>query len=228
MAGHTKLWYLEHFGLLQTLNDEQRRAFAGMTRMFEAKRGTRIYLPGDPSEQIYLVKSGVIRISRQSTDNREVVLAFLHSGDIFGELALVEESPRDHVAEASEDAVLCEIPRDVLLRTIEGTPRFALHITKLIGARLRRLESRVEELLGKSAQARLAHTLLELADQHGVADADGLLIPLRLSQTELGNLVGLRRETVNNILQEWRERGLVEMNRRAIRLREPDALRRIS
>ncbi len=144
MAGPTKLWYLERFGLLGTLSDEQRRMFVGVTRMFEAKRGTCIYLPGDPGEQIYLVKSGVIKIARQTAASGEIVRAFLHSGDIFGELAIVEDAPRDHFAEASEDAVLCEIPRSVLLRLIEAIPQFGLHITKLIGPRLRRLEARVE------------------------------------------------------------------------------------
>jgi CRP/FNR family cyclic AMP-dependent transcriptional regulator len=228
MAGHAKLWYLERFGMLTALSDEQRRMFVGMTRTFEAKRGTRIYLPGDSSEQIYIVKSGVVKIARQTADNREIVVALLHSGDIFGELAIIDDAPRDHLAAASEDAVLCEIPRDVLLHLIEGIPQFGLHIMKLIGLRLQRLESRVEELLRRSAHARLAHMLLQLAGQHGIPDSDGVLIPLRLSQNELGRLVGLRRETVNNILQAWREQGLVEAERRAIRLRDPDALRQIS
>jgi len=96
-----------------------------------------------------------------------------------------------------------------------------------LACRLRRLEARVEELLGKSAQARLAQTLLQLADEHGVGDADGVLIPMRLSQSELGRLVGLRRETVNAILQDWRHAGWSTRQRRAIRLRHPDALRDI-
>lgn len=227
MTGHRKLWYFERLGLLDALSSEQRRAFMGITRMFDAPRGTRVYLPGDRSDSIYLVKSGVIKIARETADHREVVLAYLRAGDIFGELALVEDAPRDHVAEAAEDAVLCEIGRDALLRLMANTPQIGLHITKLMGLRLHRLEARVGELLGKSAQARLAHTLLQLADEHGVKDADGVLIPIRLSQSELGRLVGLRRETVNTILQDWRQRGLVEAERRAIRVRRPDALRHI-
>jgi len=227
LAAHSKLWYLEQLGLLESLTEEQRRAFVGMTKLFEARRGTRVYLPGDRSDRIFLVKSGVIKIARETADQREIGLAYLRAGDIFGELALVDDLPRDHFAEATEDAVLCEIGRDELLDMMANAAQLGLQITKLIGLRLRRLEARVEELLGKSAQARLAQTLLQLAGEHGIADVDGILIPLRISQGELGRLVGLRRETVNNILQEWRERGLVEAGRRAIRLRNPDLLRRM-
>jgi CRP-like cAMP-binding protein len=226
-AQHSKLWYLEKLGLLDNLADEQRRAFVAMTRVFEANRGTCIYLPGDRSDRVYLVKSGVIKIARQTSDHREIVLAYLRAGDIFGERALVDDTPRDHFAEATEDAALYEIAREGLLRLMTDTPQVGLQITKLIGLRLRRLEARVEELLGKSAQARLAQTLLQLAEEHGVDDADGVLIPMRLSQSELGRLVGLRRETVNTILQAWRQRGLVDAARRTIRLRHPDALRHI-
>jgi CRP/FNR family transcriptional regulator, cyclic AMP receptor protein len=227
MGSRSQLWYLEQLGLFDQLTDEQRRALIGTTRTIEAKRGTRVYLPGDLSDRVYLVKSGVIRIVRQTADRREVVLAYLRAGDIFGELALVDDAPRDHVAEATEDAVLAEIARDTLLDLITAMPQVGLQIAKLIGLRLRRLEARVEELLGGSAQARLAQTLLQLAGEHGISDADGVLIPLRLSQGELGRLVGVRRETVNSILQEWRERGVVEVDRRTIRLRLPDVLRQM-
>lgn len=228
MPAHTKLWYFEQFRMLSALSDAQRRQLERMTRMLEVKRGTPIYLPGDPSDQIYLLKSGLIKISTTTPDRREVILAFLYPGDIFGELAVVDESPRDHLAEAYEDCVLCAMNRDTVLRLIRETPDVGFQITKLIGLRLRTLRSRVEELLCKSAHARVAHALLELASRHGVPDRDGVLISLRLSQGDLGRLVGLSRETVNAILQEWREQQLVEMDRRSIRLRDPERLRQIA
>jgi CRP-like cAMP-binding protein len=113
------------------------------------------------------------------------------------------------------------------MRMIQENPAFGLHVTKLIGLRLRTLRTRVEELLGKSAPARLAHTLLELGRHHGIRDNGGVLIPLRLSQGDLGKLVGLTRETVNGILQAWRDQGLVEMDRRCVRLRDSERLSRV-
>jgi CRP-like cAMP-binding protein len=228
MPAHTKLWYFERFRMISALSEAQRHQLEKLTRMLEVKRRTRIYLPGDPSDQIFLLKSGVIKISMTTSDNREVILAFLHPGDIFGELAVVDEAPRDHVAEAYDDCVICAMSRDTILQVIHETPEIGFQITKLIGLRLRTFRSRIEELLSKSAHARVAHALLELAERHGVPDTDGVLISLRLSQGDLGRLVGLSRETVNAILQEWREQNLVEMDRRSVRLRNPDRLRRIS
>jgi CRP-like cAMP-binding protein len=228
MPAHTKLWYFERFRMISALSDDQRRQLEKMTRMLEVKRGTRIYLPGDPSDQIFLLKSGVIKISTITADNREVILAFLHSGDIFGELAVVDDAPRDHLAEAYDDCVICAMNRDTVLRLVRETPEIGFQITKLIGLRLRTFRSRVEELLCKSAHARVAHALLELAERHGVTDNEGVLMTLRLSQGDLGRLVGLSRETVNAILQEWREQSLLEMDRRSVRLRKPERLRQIA
>lgn len=214
--------------MISALSDAQRRQLEKMTRMLEVKRGTRIYLPGDPSDQIFLLKSGVIKISTVTPDNREAILAFLHPGDIFGELAVVDDSPRDHLAEAYDDCVICAMNRDTVLRLIHETPEIGFQITKLIGLRLRTFRSRVEELLCRSAHARVAHALLELAERHGVKDSEGVLTTLRLSQGDLGRLVGLSRETVNAILQEWREQQLLEMDRRSVRLRNPERLRQIA
>jgi CRP/FNR family cyclic AMP-dependent transcriptional regulator len=221
------LWYFERFGLLQGLSDDQKRLVGQHARMFHLKRGQPVYMTGDPSEHVYLVKTGAVRIVGKAPEGCEVILALLTPGDIFGELALTDDQPQDHRAEAADDALVCEIPRALLVQVIQEAPAFGLHVTKLLGVRLRTLHTRVEELLGKSAPARLAHTLLELARQHGIEDREGVLIPLRLSQGDLGKLVGLTRETVNVILQAWRDQGLLEMDRRCIRIRDRERLQRV-
>jgi CRP-like cAMP-binding protein len=224
---HTALWYFERFGLLQGLSDDQKQYVHQRSRMFEVRRGQAIYLPGDRSEHVYLVKTGAVKILGRAPEGGDVILAVLTPGDIFGELALAGHDSRDHCAEAADDALVCEIPRDVLVRMLREAPDFGLHVTKLMGQRIQTFCTRVEELLGKSAPARLAHALLELSHQHGIKDGAGVLIPLRLSQGELGKLVGLTRETVNAILQVWREQGIVEVDRRRIRLRDSERLARV-
>lgn len=228
MAAHTKLWYLQRFRMLDALTDSQKRAVDKMTRMLEVPRGQRIYLAGDPSDQIFLLKAGVVKISTGGAEGQDTILAFLYPGDIFGELAIVDDAPRDHVAAAHEDAVLCALNRELLLEMVQQSPALGYRITKLMGLRLRRFRTRVEELLYKSAAARIAHTLLDLAADYGVRDSGGILIPLRLNQGDLGNLVGLARETVNIVLQDFRQRGLVEADRQSIRIKDPDRLRTVS
>ena len=227
MAAHSKLWYLQRFRLLDAMTEPQRRTVEKMTRMLEVKRGTRIYLPGDPSDQIFLLKVGVVKISTGGAE-QDTILALLYPGDIFGELAMMDDSPRDHVAEALDDTVLCALNRDMMMDMLQQSPALGYQITKLMGLRLRRFRTRVEELLYKSAHARIAHTLLSLAADYGVKDDYGILIPLRLNQGDLGNLDGLARETVNIVLQDLRQRGLVEAGRQSIRLRDPERLRLVS
>lgn len=228
MAAHSKLWYLERFRLLDVLTEAQKRQVAEMTRMLELRRGQRIYLPSDPSDQLFLLKAGVVRISTLDSDHNETILTFLYPGDIFGELAVVEDAPRGHLATAHEDVVLCAMDRHLLVRLIQDTPALGYQITKLMGFRLRRFQTRIEELLFKSAHARVAHALLDMAAEYGIQDNEGVLIPIRLNQRDLGNLVGLARETVNAVLHDFKERGLVNAQRRSIRITDPSRLRLVS
>jgi CRP-like cAMP-binding protein len=214
--------------LLDAMTEPQKRMVEKMTRMLEVKRGQRIYMQGDPSDQIFLLKVGLVKISTISSDQQETILAFLYPGDVFGELAIVDDAPRDHIATAHEDVVLCALSRDLLLKMAQETPALGYHITKLMGLRLRRFQTRIEEMLCKSAHARIAHTLLDLAADYGIPDNEGILVPLRLNQADLGNLVGLARETVNIVLQDFKQQGLVEAGRRTIRISDPTRLRAVS
>lgn len=227
MPVHTKLWYLQRFKLADALDDSQRQRLEQTTRMEEVKRGQRIYQPGDASEHLFLVKTGVIRVASVGPSNREVLLGFRHPGDLFGELALLDDSPRDHVAKAHEDSLICRLSRDVILRLARESPEVAFRILTIMGRRIRQFRGRIEQLSYKSAAARVARALVDLADENGVQDSRGTVIAFKLSQLDLANLVGLTRETVNMVLHDMQRTGLVESDRRVIRLLDIDGLRTV-
>lgn len=218
---------LRWFELLSGLNEPRMRAVAGGARVLELKRPNRIYRRGDPSDHVFLVKTGVVKIATIDRNGRELVLGLLQRGALFGESALVDETPRDHSAQAFEDVVVYALHRELLLRLIRDSTDLGYQVARLMALRIRGLRARVEPLLCRRARARVAHTLLALAAEHSVADADGVLIPLRLSQAELARLAGLSRETVNVVLRALRDGGLVEADRHSIRLKDPDALRSV-
>jgi CRP-like cAMP-binding protein len=222
-----KLWYLKNINLFRGMTDVQMQSVEQRTVMREVRRRETLYLPGDAGDRIYLLKRGVVKISSLGADGREIILAFLRPGEVFGEEAVLDESPRDHMAEAYEDALICIIQRREFLDLLRSMPDLGFKVTKLIGLRLKTFRSRVENLLFKGAPARLAATLLDLAEQHGVRDDHGTLLPLRLSQQDLASLIGVTRESVNIALAEFRRNGLITLEGRSIRLVRPEGLRAV-
>jgi CRP/FNR family transcriptional regulator, cyclic AMP receptor protein len=224
---HTKLWYLQRFKLIDALEERQRKLLEETTRMQEVKRGQRIYQPGDPSDHFFLVKRGVIKIASIGPSNREVLLSFRHPGDVFGELALLDDSPRDHLAKAHEDSLICALNRDVILGLARESPDVGRRVLTMMGRRIKQFGGRIEQLSYKSAAARIAHALLDLADEHGVQDSRGTVIAFKLSQRDIADLVGLTRETVNVILHDLQHKRLIEADRRVIRVLDIDRLRTV-
>lgn len=228
MAQHTKLWYLKNVNLFHGMSDDQMRMVEERTVMREIRRKEVLYLPGDAGDRIYLLKRGVVKISTLTEDGREIILALLRPGEVFGEEAVLEDGPRDHMAEAHDDALLCVITRPDFMAVMRAHPEMAFKVTKLVGFRLKTLRNRVEGLLFKGAPARLAQTLLDLARDHGLKDAQGILVPLKLSQQDLANLIGVTRESVNLALADFRSRGLVELEGRSLRVLQPDQLKALT
>ena len=165
-----------------------------------------------------------VQCTCSSPKGREAILGFQHPGDLFGELAVVDDGLHDHLAEAYEDCTAWVIPRRDFLDLMQEFPALSQEVVTPLGRRMRMYRTRVREILHQSAHSRVAGTLLHLADRNGVEDADGVVIPLRLSQRDIANLVGLTRETVNFILKDLRERNLIETQGRSIRLKNPAVL----
>jgi CRP-like cAMP-binding protein len=162
-----------------------------------------------------------VKISAPSLDGREAVFNLLHEGEIFGEIALLDGRSRTADAIAMTDCELMVIDRRDFLAFVHGDAQVALKLIELLCARLRFASEHLEELVFLSLPARLARTLLRLAESNSSA-ATGRR--LAITQREISQIVGMTRESINKLLRTWEKRQLVKLERGGIVVLAPDAL----
>lgn len=212
----TKLWYLKHINLFSTLSRPELEEIERMTSMQAVKKRQPIYLPGDPSTTVYLLKKGRVKISSTAASGKEVTFDILEPGEIFGELEVLEGLPRETQAEALDDALICAIRREDFAEYMRTHLDLTAKLTKLIGLRLRKIQCRVEDLVFRDVPARLAHLLLELLKTGGAAASSGTRLRAKLTHQEMANLIGCSRETVSNTLGQFRDKGFIHLDGRTI------------
>lgn len=221
MEEKSKLWYLKRINLFTEMSSKEMGELARLTRMESVRKKTPIFFPGDPSQQIYLLKEGRVKISRISEEGREVTIALLEPGEIFGELEVLDDAPRDTLAEALDDSKICVVSKKIFLEMIHRIPDFSFRLTKLIGFRMRKIESRVEDLVFKDVPARLANLLLDLEKDYGKETPQGMLLQIKITHQEIANLIGSIRETVSAVLGDFKRDGWITFEGRRIILLKP-------
>jgi len=220
----TKLWYIERFSLFHGLQRHDMEELARMSLMEMKPRGAFIYLPSDPANSVFLLKEGHVKISRLTDDGREVMLTVLSPGEVFGEVVLVDDQPRDHIAEAIENVLLCEFNKRDLENFIRSRPDLVFRITKLIGLRLQRMESRVVDLICKDVATRVSELLLSLVEQHGKAMRNHGEFRIKLTHQDIASLAGVSRQTATEVLDKLKSQGLVELGHRSIVIKNKQGL----
>ena len=181
-------------------------------------RDETIYDIGNRADYAYIVRSGVVRLWLPLAEGRSCTFRLLPRGALFGLHAIMDDSEQDHAATAHEDCSILAIPAHLVRNLARHRPEIAEQLAVSIARCNRQLRQRLGHARESRACVRLARVLLELAADHGVRDARGLLLAVRLTQSDLANLAGLSRESVNVTLRRLRTRGLVEWSGRSVRL----------
>lgn len=205
-----KFWFLNRVRIFQELGLEEAELVEQMSKVQRFKRKQAIFMPGDASDQIFLIKSGLVKVSKVTEEGKELTLMFLSQGELFGELAVFDNTPRNTMAEAHEETIICGIASDEFLKFMMARPQVGLQLTRIIAERRRKLENKIDNLLFKGAHARLAGLFVELAADFGVRDSRGTIINLKLTHREMANLIGSTRETVSFALIDLKKDGMIE------------------
>jgi CRP/FNR family transcriptional regulator, cyclic AMP receptor protein len=223
--GHVdKLGLLRHHPVFGGLDAEHldRLGTYATTRMYS--RGTTIFTKGDPGTSLFAVCSGTIRIGVPSPDGRDAVFNLIRQGEIFGEIALLDGQPRTADATAMTNCELMVIDRRDFVTLVRSQPEIALKIIEVLCARVRRTSQQVEDVLFLDLPGRLAKQLLRLDSAEKSAGRDRV----SMTQRELGQMIGMSRESTNKQLREWEERHWVRLERGGIVVLAPDALAAIA
>ena len=183
-----------------------------------------IFHYGDPAGLLYVIIGGKVKITYSSPDGQEAVLAILGEGDFFGELALLDDSPRSATAATIESTETLTLHRDEFLNYIDSNPAFARHVLHILAKRIRHLNKQVSDIFFLDLPARLARTILLLAEQHGEPAADGTLITISLTQTDLAEMTGATRVSINKALGRFRRAGWVRVDGRHLTVLKRSAL----
>lgn len=221
--------FLAGLPLFYGLPADALESLAGSCRTISIEKGDYLFYEDDTARNVFIVREGWIAILLHSADGRELVLAEMRPGDIFGENALITGAPRSAAAVAHETTELISISGESFLHVLDTKPLLARRLLELAARRLSEGNERERALAFLSASARIARILLTL-DEMDQQTADKGYITV--SQDELAQRTGLTRQTVARFLGDWRRdnylltgRGrIVLLNRRALQKLEEETL----
>lgn len=197
---------------------------AGARRRFP--RGSTLLNEGDVAGRVLIVESGRVKISCLSAEGRETVLAVRGTGQILGELSVIDGLPVSASASALEDVEVTSIPASQFRELLKTNGVLALQLIDLLTERLRDADLKRGEFGSVDAVTRVARRLIEMAERFGDDTGGELRIDLPLSQEEIAGWTGSSRESVSKALQALRSRNLIETNRKSISILDLEGLRR--
>jgi CRP-like cAMP-binding protein len=187
-------------------------------------RGAMIFAKGDPGTTLMAVLSGSVRISVLSGEGQEAVFNIIEPGQVFGEIALLDARARTADAVAITECELMVIDRRDFIPFLHREPDVTLKLIETLCGRIRRTTAQLEDLMNLSLPARLAKGLLEMS---GGVEASAATHKVHITQRELGNVVGMSRESTNKQLRAWEEREWVRLERGSVTVIDAAALMKL-
>ena len=217
---------LERVVLFRNMPHEMLQQLGHRLRPAAHPAHTDIFHAGDEGATMYIILRGSVKIFVPSVDGREVVLAVHRTGDLFGEMALLDDQPRSASASTMEATEVLTLNRADFNDVLREHPQALRAIIEVLVERLRATNQSIQDAYLLDVPGRLARRLMLIADEHGNDTERGRDIGLRVSQQELANMIGASRVAVNKQLQAWRQRGIVDVTRQRVVILKPAALQR--
>ncbi len=205
--------------LFHGLSADFREALLARVHIKRFSAQETIFQQGDPGDAMMAIVSGAVGITVLTADGKEVLVAVIHSGDFFGEIAVLDRKERTAHATAMTPVTLAVLQQRDIWALLKAEPDAYLGLIHMLCSRIRRTTRQMAEIAVLDLPTRLARTLLretsEGKDQ------------LRLSQRDLAHLVGATRESVNKCLQGWQVDGIVHIHRNIVTIADRVRLERV-
>ncbi len=216
---------LQNIPLLSLLDKQQLEEVEKSIIERSYQKGRIIFMEDEPGEAIFFVKSGRIKVTKQTKDGREHILHFVNPGEVFAEVVLFDENVYPATAEVVEDCRVGLVKNADMERIIASHPDIGLGLLKIMARRLRIAQNQLIELALMDTTRRTASMLLFLANEQGTITDRGVVIDIALTNQDLASLIGTSRETANRILNDFKRQKAIDVNKGRVTILDKYKLR---
>ena len=220
-----KIDLIRRVPLFATLSEDEFKSLEPIFQVKPYRKGQIIFLEEETGNYMYIVLAGKVKVTKTTISGKETILAIHQAGDFFGEMALLDGKTSPATVSAMEDCRIAAIHHNDFQRQLMSNEKVVRQIIQVLCSRLRQVWSQVQELSYATADDRIRAGILQLSRKHGVQDARGIIINLKITHQELAELVGTSRETVTRTLARLQKKGILQLENRRIVLLKPQSLR---
>ncbi len=188
------------------------------------RKNNVIFVEEETGKYMYIVLSGKVKVAKTTLGGKESILAIHQAGDFFGEMALLDGMTSPATVSAMEDCKIISISVSDFHNHLMSNEKVVKQIIQVLCSRLRQVWAQIQALSYSTADARIRAVIHQLAVRHGIRDARGIIIDLKITHQELAEMVGTSRETVTRTLARLRKQGIIQLEQRRMILLNPHAL----
>lgn len=218
---------LTKIGIFGTLTASDIKELSPYLITEKHKKKEVIFSEGDPSEWLYIVLEGKVKITKISHEGKEIILEIISPNDFFGGIAVIKGFPYPANAVAMEDAKLLKMSRSDLMRVIDRFPTVMYCIAQNIGDRIKVSHETLKNIALERIESRIASLLLKLSDKAGEKTPGGVLIDIKLTRQDIAEMVGTTVETSIRTMSRFKKMGIIAEKSGKILIRDLNRLKGI-
>lgn len=175
--------------------------------------GSFLFTADQPGEVVYIILSGTVKIHVDQEDGTEVILAILGAGDTVGEMSLIDSAGRSASVATLEQSTLLWMDRGTFQECLRTMPAMTYNLVQILCDRLRLANEQIQSLAALDVYDRIARLILAFAQQYGqTAAGSDIVIPIRLTQSDIAGLVGASRKRVNQVIVFYKQRQYISVD----------------
>ncbi len=206
---------LRNVPLFSVLPENQLSLLTNMVARKSFARGTSIITAGGPTDSLYIIISGRLKVMMSDDEGREVILAILGANEFFGEMSLVDDSPRSASVVAIEACELLSLAKRDFNKCLEDNFEMAMTVMRGLVKRLREADQKIGSLALMDVYGRVARLLLEMSEE---VDGERIVVK-KLAKQDIAKMIGASREMVSRVMKDLQSGGYIEVRPGGIVLR---------
>ena len=201
--------FLKNVNIFSEISDNHIKEFEGFFTLREYPKGSMMILEEEYGDIVFVIRTGTVKITRVNDEGKEVILALLGPGEIFGELAILDGEARSANALAQENCELVLINREEFLDILKNNFQISFRLMCELAKRLRKSDQQIEALSLSDAEHRIGVSLLNLAEDMGVIRKGKVTIQNLPFQQDIANMAGTSRETVSRVMKILENKNMI-------------------